>query len=142
MQKYRSNAESVIYDVKTEEASVSDFDKLLENDANDDNDDNRIGPITATVSPPIKAVKKKTVRASLPMKFKITKVILIKKIAKRKLIKLYHELVTFHFFVSFSKTIQIPNYNHFHKFMITLCSKQKKQKNNFKDKKKNCNFNR
>lgn len=70
---------------KSEDASggVSDFDKLLENNTNDE--ENSIAPIapisapiTAAVaaSPPVKAVKKKTVRASQPMKFKITKVIL------------------------------------------------------------------
>lgn len=94
VQKFRANAEPP----KTDDAEtgVSDFDKLLENNTNDD--ENRVAPIAAepnavapmpvipisaaaaatavVASPPAKAVKKKTVRASHPMKFKITKVIL------------------------------------------------------------------
>lgn len=92
VQKYRANAEPP----KTHDAEtgVSDFDKLLENNTKDD--ENRVAPIAAepnavapmtvipisaaatavVASPPVKAVKKKTVRASHPMKFKITKVIL------------------------------------------------------------------
>lgn len=70
MQKYRSNAEPF---VQNEADAVSDFDKLLENNTNDDN--NVSESATSSTTPPKKAVKKKPVRPSLPMKFKITKVI-------------------------------------------------------------------
>lgn len=103
IQKFRANAEPP----KTDDAEtgVSEFDKLLENNTNDE--ENRVAPIVAApnavapitvapisgaaavvASPPVKAVKKKTVRASHPMKFKITKVIL-KQTQKNNLPKIH-----------------------------------------------------
>lgn len=53
---------------------ISDFDKLVNNTADDDQAESIA---TSPVAPSKKAIKKKPVRASLPLKFKVTKVILI-----------------------------------------------------------------
>lgn len=68
-QKYRSNA--IPAEEETVDPVISDFDKLV----NNTNDESQTSLIVTPVAPPKKAVKKKPVRASLPMKFKVTKVI-------------------------------------------------------------------
>lgn len=70
-QKYRSNA--IPAEEETVGPVISDFDKLV----NNTNDDSQVALIVPQAAPPTakKAVKKKPVRASLPLKFKVTKVI-------------------------------------------------------------------